>query len=57
MQGLGFRVDDSRFRVQGLGFRVQGSGFRIQGLGFRVQGYLIGCLKYFGKVWGVVSLT
>jgi hypothetical protein len=30
--GSGFRSYDSGFRVEGLGFGVQGSEFRIQGL-------------------------
>ena len=38
VQGSGFRVQGSRFRVQGSGFKVQGSRFRVQGSGFKVQG-------------------
>jgi len=53
VEGSGFRVRGSRFRVQGSGFRVQGSKFRVQGSGFMVQD---SWLRVFGE-YGVGPCT
>ena len=36
IQDSGFRIYNSRFRVQDLGFMIYYSGFRVQGSGFRI---------------------